>query len=153
MGLPWTVFAAELGYLYSGDEYWQTFEERTPGWLVHGHRHWVRRCFRDFQKRYGGAEPKGPWACQFSIICWPITHAILPQDLQRQLAKLLYELRHVTSSEALASPRHLGELIANRSWGTSSGRQGQTSIRPTTEALDGTARRARHHQRRLPLPP
>ncbi len=118
--LPWTVYAAELGYRYSGDEYWQTFEERTPSWLVHGDRHWVRRCFRDFQERYGGAEPTGSWARQFSIICWPITHAILPQDLQRQLAKLLYEFRHVTSSETLASSRRLGGLIANHSWRTSS---------------------------------
>ena len=30
-GLPWIVYAAELGYRYSGDEYWQTFEEETPG--------------------------------------------------------------------------------------------------------------------------
>lgn len=118
--LPWVVYAAELGYLYSGDEYWQTFEERTPGWLVHGDRHWVRRCFRDFQQRYGGAEPTGPWARHFSIICWPITHAILPRDLQRQLAKILFELRHALTSDALSTPRRLGELIAGRSWGTSS---------------------------------
>ena len=43
--LPWIVYAAELGYLYSGDEYWQTFEKKTPGWLVHGDRYWIRKCF------------------------------------------------------------------------------------------------------------
>ena len=118
--LPWIIYAAELGYLYSGDEYWQTFEEQTPGWTEHGDRYWIRRCFHDFLKRYGGAEPTGPWARQFSIICWPITHAILPRDLQRQLAKVLFELRYLLTSDALATPRRLGELVAGRSWGTSS---------------------------------
>lgn len=118
--LPWVVYATEFGYLYSGDEYWQTFEEKTPGWLARGERHWIRRCFRDFQQRYRGAEPTGPWSRHFSIICWPITHAIVPQDLQRQLAKVLYEVRHVLTSDVLSSPRNLGEMIAGRSWGTSS---------------------------------
>src|SRR5947209_19645400 len=30
--LPFVVYAAEIGYEYSGDEYWQTFESRTPSW-------------------------------------------------------------------------------------------------------------------------
>ena len=28
------------------DEYWQTFESETPGWLRHGDRYWIRDCFR-----------------------------------------------------------------------------------------------------------
>ena len=32
--LAWIVYSAELGYRYSGDEYWQTFEQETPGWIV-----------------------------------------------------------------------------------------------------------------------
>lgn len=118
--LPWIVYAAELGYRYSGDEYWQTFEEETPGWLAHGDRYWIRRCFQRFHKQLGGAKPSGPWAEHFSIICWPITHAILPLDLQRQLARILYELRHSFSAELFESPTKLGEFIAARSWnGTS----------------------------------
>ena len=117
--LPWVVYAAEFGYLYTGVEYWQTFEERTPGWLVHGDRYWVRRCFHDFHQCYGGAKPTGPFS-RFSIICWPITHAILPRDLQRQLAKSLFELRHALTSDVLTTPRRLGELVAGRSWGTTS---------------------------------
>ena len=34
--LPWMVYACEMGYRYAGDEYWQTFEERTPGWKLTG---------------------------------------------------------------------------------------------------------------------
>lgn len=117
--LPWIVYAAELGYRYSGDEYWQTFESETPGWLAHGDRYWVRDAFRAFRE-FGGAEPSGPWADHFSIICWPITHAILPRDLQRQLARILYELRHAFSAELFESPSMLGEFIAARSWNATS---------------------------------
>ncbi len=118
--LPWIVYASELGYRFSGDEYWQTFEDRTPGWYVNGDRNWMRRCFQDFQELFNGAQPMGTWASHFNIICWPITHAILPQDLQRQFAKLLYELRNIISAGVLFSPCHLGELIARHSQGTSS---------------------------------
>src|SRR5689334_14216387 len=39
--LCWVAYASEIGYRYSGDEYWQTFEEETPGWDVHGARPWI----------------------------------------------------------------------------------------------------------------
>lgn len=118
--LPWIVYAAELGYRYSGDEYWQTFESETPGWITHGDRHWIRDCFSSFHRKFGGAKPSGPWAEHFRIICWPITHAILPRDLQRQLASTLYELRHSFSAELFESPSMLGEFIAARSWNATS---------------------------------
>ena len=118
--LAWIVYSSELGYRYSGDEYWQTFEQETPGWTDHGNRYWLRQWFRNFQKEFGGAVPTGLWAEHFSIICWPITHAVLPKDLQRQLARILYELRHLFSGDILESPVSLGELIAARSWNTTS---------------------------------
>ena len=34
--LAWIVYSSELGYRYSGDEYWQTFEHETPGWTDNG---------------------------------------------------------------------------------------------------------------------
>lgn len=118
--LPWIVYAAEIGYGYSGDEYWQTFEEQTPGWTALGDRYWIRHCYRRFKDTYGGAQPSGAWAEHFSIICWPIAHAILPRDLQRQLARILYELRHSFYAELFESPQRLGQFIATKSWsGTS----------------------------------
>jgi hypothetical protein len=114
--LAWIVYAAEIGYRYSGDEYWQTFETATPGWVLRGDRSWVRARFQAFHTEFGGAEPTGAWAEHFSIICWPITHAILPRDLQQQLARILYELRHSFSKDLLESPMSLGEAIAARSW-------------------------------------
>jgi hypothetical protein len=114
-GLAWVVYAAEIGYRYSGDEYWQTFEDETPGWLYFGERHWIRRRFEAFRDGFGAAEPRGAWADHFSIICWPITHAILPRDLQRELAQVLYDIRHNYCAEVFESPILLGDFIASRS--------------------------------------
>ena len=114
--LAWIVYAAEIGYGFSGDEYWQTFEEQTPGWTFRGDRYWIRHCYQVFERNYGGARPSGAWAEHFSIICWPITHAILPRDLQYQLARILYEVRDSFSADLFESPPKLGEFIAARSW-------------------------------------
>lgn len=117
--LVWVVYAAEIGYGYAGSEYWQTFEDKTPGWTLNGRRDWIRDAFVAFQRKFAGAKPSGPWAEQFSIIAWPITHAILPCDLQQQLARILYELRHSFSGELFDEPQRLGDFIAARSWNTS----------------------------------
>src|SRR6266511_6043785 len=118
--LPFVVYAAEIGYGYSGDEYWPTFESRTPSWASHGDRHYIRRHFRQFSDRFGGAMPSGAWAEQFSIICWPITHAVLPTDLQRQFARLLFEYRTGLTSDLLREPAELGKRLAARSLHSSS---------------------------------
>ena len=49
--LAWVVYATELGYRYSGDEYWQTFEAETPYWVVRGRREWIRECFAPIPKK------------------------------------------------------------------------------------------------------
>jgi hypothetical protein len=117
--LAWTVYAAEIGYGYAGNEFWQTFEKETPGWTLNGNRDWIRDAFVAFQRKFGGAKPSGSWAEHFSIIAWPITHAVLPLDLQQQLARILYELRHSFSAELFEEPTRLGDFIAARSWNTS----------------------------------
>ncbi len=109
--LSWIVYAAEVGYRYSGEEYWQTFEAETPGWAENGSRNWIRDQFRAFAEIFSGAVPRGTWAGQFSIICWPITHAILPQYLQIQLAHVLYDLRGALKPDLLESHIELGKRI------------------------------------------
>jgi hypothetical protein len=118
--LPWIVYATELGYNYDGEEYWQSFERRTPGWTLRGNRDWIRNAFQKFHSLFNGAVPSGRWARHFSIICWPITHAILPVDLQRQLAQSLFEMRYSFHSDLLKSPELLGQQIAVGSWKFSS---------------------------------
>lgn len=118
--LPYIVYAAEVGYSYTGEEYWQTFERTTPGWYGDNYRQWLRRRFRTFADQFGGARPTGVWAGQFAIIAWPITHAVLPMDLQLQLAELLYDYRYSLTRSLLSDPDELGAKLAARAWRGSS---------------------------------
>lgn len=118
--LPFIVYAAEVGYEYAGEEYWQTFEARTPRWAERGDRDYIRTKFKEFQRRFRAAEPSGAWARHFSIICWPVTHAVLPTDLQRHLARLLFEYRRALTGDLLDDPEELGRRLAARSWQASS---------------------------------
>lgn len=111
--LPFIVYAAEMGYGYEGDEYWTTFSSETPRWTDQD-RSTIRTWFHRFANAYGGARPSGAWASHFTIISWPITHAVLPVYLQRQFAKLLYDFRAGLTSELLADPSALGARLASR---------------------------------------
>ena len=117
--LPFVVYATEIGYSYEGDEYWPTLEAQAPGWERHLGRQYVKARFQQFEVAYHGASPTGRWASQFTIICWPITHAILPTDLQRQFARLLYESRGALTSELLSDAGRLGGVLAARARGAS----------------------------------
>ncbi|MFC8439241.1 hypothetical protein ACFUJT_13705 [Streptomyces griseoincarnatus] len=118
--LPFIVHAAEIGYLYTGDEYWPLFSQNTPGWncgpqwKINNNRGLIKRWFKQFAAEYGGIEPKGGFAENFNIIAWPITHAVMPVDLQRQMAQLLFEAREVLTSEMLDNPNVLGACLAHR---------------------------------------
>lgn len=115
LSLPLAVFAAEVGYEYAGIEYWLSFEAKIHNWRDH-QRDYVRDSLRSFSQRFEGAIPAGAWADHFSIICWPITHSILPTDLQRQLAHSLFESRRELSRGLLDDPAALGQALAARSW-------------------------------------
>ncbi|MEF2144173.1 MAG: hypothetical protein V3573_01905 [Desulfovibrionaceae bacterium] len=109
--LLWVVYATERGYSYAGDEYWPSFEGQMPGWGFTD-REKIKPWFRKFQKTYNGVIPSGPWAGHFSIISWPITHAILPRYLQHQFARLLYDLRFSLASLANLAPQAIGRHLA-----------------------------------------
>lgn len=116
----WSVYATEIGYRFRGDEYWQTFAEELPGWARNEDRDFIRDALFRFHKEFQGPVPSGNWAKNFTIICWPITNAILPKDLQRHLAATLYDIRHSFTPELLSKPDDLGKLIAANSDGRSS---------------------------------
>lgn len=113
--LAWVVFATEVGYDYAGAEYWQTFNERLPAWRAidtNKSRSRIRMWFRRFASTYNGVRPSGTWAEQFRIIAWPITHAILPKDLQYQFAKSIHQNRYQIATES--DPLAIGRLIHHR---------------------------------------
>ncbi|MBL8688958.1 MAG: hypothetical protein JNL04_07650 [Rhodospirillaceae bacterium] len=118
--LLWVVYAAELGYGYDGDEYWQSYEEATPYWRGLTIRNNIRTWFGKFQTKYDGVIPSGEWAGAFRIITWPITHAILPKYLQRQLAQTLFDVRYQLSHADFTDPGAIGRLLAENAWGASS---------------------------------
>ena len=109
--LLWAVYASEAGYGYAGDEYWSTFESQTPNWQFHD-RPKIKASLVRFQKSYNGVVPSGPWAEHFSIIAWPITHALLPRYLQRQFAKLLYDLRWRLATVSTTEAGSIGRLLS-----------------------------------------
>lgn len=110
--LPWVVYAAEIGYEFDGHEYWQSFENKTPDWRNKGNRHFIRDGFRNFVQSFGGYRPSGIWANHFNIISYPITHSILPKDLQYQLARVLFNIRSYISRALIQSPQLLGKKIS-----------------------------------------
>jgi hypothetical protein len=110
--LPLVVFAAEIGYRYDGTEYWDSFEAAAPGWRVRFRNDLVRDRFEEFAATYRGARPGGAWAECFTIIAWPITHSVLPTDLQVHLTRLLYDYRHYLTAGMLSSPGVLGQRLA-----------------------------------------
>ena len=93
--------------------------------------------------------PSGNWAKNFTIICWPITNAVLPKDLQRRLASILYEVRGAFTTALLKDTVALGKLVAANSEGTSSrfrkfveeydlvGRISAALLSPDSEAAEG----------------
>ena len=109
--LLWVVYASEAGYGYSGDEYWPSFEKQTPNWQFQD-RPKIKTWFKRFQNAYSGVVPSGPWARHFSIIAWPITHALLPRYLQRQFARLLYDLRFRLATGSSSDTGSIGRLLA-----------------------------------------
>jgi|GEM_PF-901769 len=112
--LPFLVYAVEIAYDYAGLEYWQGFTECTPRWKTTD-RGLLRDWYLRFHDEFRGAEPKGDWAAFFKNISWPITNAVLPVYLQRQLAQLLYEDRGMIGT--VQDPDALGVRLAGRAFG------------------------------------
>ena len=112
--LLWVIYATEAGYSYNGDEYWPSFESRTPEWEFD--RHEFVCLFKRFRDTYDGVRPSGTWAEHFRIIAWPITHAILPQYLQNQFARALFDLRFslagMDMDVVVGDPSAIGRMLA-----------------------------------------
>jgi hypothetical protein len=118
--LVWIVIAAELGYTFSGDEYWQSFTTAIDGWTTFGKRERLRDWYSRFAATYGGLRPSGRWAEHRTIISWPITHAILPNDLQSAFMREFHALSPTLAEFHHLSAEELGALFAAKSQTSSS---------------------------------
>ncbi len=118
--LAWVVIASETGYGFGGCEFWQSFDERIPNWTELGDRDALRRAFMLFCRIYHGAQPTGQWAAHYRLICWPITHAILPFDLQLHLCEAIYASRYQLAGLHGTNADHIGLIVASAapSYGT-----------------------------------
>lgn len=118
--LVWAILGAEAGYAYAGDEYWPTLEHVPGEWRDNHRRYWLRRRFERFRERFGGPQPVGRWAEQFSHIAWPIANAILPRYLQAHFAAQLHAKRWTLASRATIESTDLGQLLREDYDGSSS---------------------------------
>jgi hypothetical protein len=113
--LAWVVIASEAGYGFGGFEFWQSFDQRIPNWAEFGDRDALRTAFIRFCRQYHGAQPTGQWASHYTLICWPITHAILPLDLQLHLCQAIYFCRYQLAGLRDASAEHIGLILESTS--------------------------------------
>ena len=117
--LVWLVVAAEVGYSYNGDEYWQSFEQQIPAWRNYGDRSALKRMFLRFEKTYSGFRPLGRWAEHFSIISWPISHSILASALHSKFAQLLHDNRFELAARQNWTDAELGKFASDSYFGGS----------------------------------
>lgn len=119
--MPWVVYATERGYEYSGDEYWQTFNEKTSNWIDSNHnRNFIKNCFLRFEQDFRTVKPTGDWATHFNIISRPIINSILPKDIQFSLLKVLFDIRFSITKVHLEDIILLGKKIQDNSWSSTS---------------------------------
>src|SRR5258708_6743196 len=55
--LAWVVYSAEIGYQYSGEEYWDTFGRLTPNWN-NAFRDQIRDAYYDFHVNFKATRPR-----------------------------------------------------------------------------------------------
>ena len=122
--LGWVVYAAEHGYRFNGQEFWDSFANATPGWTEYRYRDTLRDWFVQFHRQYNGVRPSGRWSDNYSYICWPVSHAIVPLDLQVQLAESMYNARYSLELASVIEPAALGALIARHTYAPTSRYEG-----------------------------
>jgi hypothetical protein len=112
--LVWAILGAEAGYGYSGDEYWPALEVAPGDWRSNEHRQALRQFYRRFQSEFNGPTPTGRWAEHFSIIAWPITHAILPRYLQTYFARHIWHHRFELAHKIAGASHGLGQFLLDK---------------------------------------
>lgn len=94
--LPLVVTATEIGYAYrgTGTDFWPNLEAALETEISLEARHRIRDLFASSSLKFRGAKPpRTAWTDAFSLIAWPITHALVPLEFHRQLSATLANLQ------------------------------------------------------------
>lgn len=90
--LPLLAVTAEVGYRYqgTGTDFWPVVEQDLHLIAGGGFRLALVRLFELGHREFGIAKPSNSaWERHFPLIAWPIANALVPLELQPQLARAL----------------------------------------------------------------
>lgn len=92
--LPLLAATAEVGYRYrgTGTDFWPVVEQDLHVTTGSGFRTGLVRLFEVAHREHAIARPgESPWELHFPLIAWPIANALVPLELQPQLARALQQ--------------------------------------------------------------
>lgn len=92
--LPLLAATAEVGYRYrgTGTDFWPVVEQDLHVNAGNGFRSGLVRLFETAHREHAIARPgESPWELHFPLIAWPIANALVPLELQPQLARALQQ--------------------------------------------------------------
>ena len=107
--------ATEVGYDYEGvgTEFWPRFETAVQAKLDMADRRAIGGAFRSLQQRLPLVEPvESAFNDVFSIIAWPLVHALMPRELAPAVSRLLAR----APMRALPRRATAGDFGALRAW-------------------------------------
>nr|WP_314464343.1 hypothetical protein [uncultured Novosphingobium sp.] len=113
--LPLLAVTAEVGYRYrgTGTDFWPVVEQDLHFIAGNGFRSALVRLFELGHREFGIAKPGGSaWERHFPLIAWPIANALVPLELQAQLARALRQALRagISGNDPEALYQHLVEI-------------------------------------------
>lgn len=134
--LPLLAATAEVGYRYrgTGTDFWPVLERDLHVAAGASFRSALVRLFEQGHREFGIAKPgDSPWERHFPLIAWPISNAIVPLELQPQLAGALRQaLRSGVSGN---DPEALYQYLVNIAGGQA-GRRFENWLKRTDVASE-----------------
>lgn len=92
--LPLLVVTSEIGYRYrgTGTNFWPVVEQDLRITADNKFRSALVDFFKSAHRKFGIARPGlSPWESHFPLIAWPVANALVPLELQPQLARSLQQ--------------------------------------------------------------
>jgi hypothetical protein len=118
--LCYLVSLTELAFEFNGQRFWPEAEKKFSavgypfywdGYSQYKAKPRINEFYLNFQEEFNGVVPLGRWADTYCYMSRPITHAILPRNLQDKLFKFIRDSLESLDSESFETPKKLGEEI------------------------------------------